>query len=182
MEFEKTSRVSHPAKRILELMIDRMDEIVPFLPNVESIEEREREELPGGRIRIVRYWQGAASNVPSAIRPFVSKEVMGWIDTAIWTPAEYKVDWEMSTTLSAFYECSGTNYFEPFPGEEDTATQVRVGGELVIHPSKLPGIPSFLGSRLAPQIEKFVIALLTPNMEDLGKGLQAYFDDRADGE
>lgn len=177
MEFTKSSKVSHPAKLILDLMIDRMEEIVPFLPNVESIELRERKELPGGRIRIVRHWQGAASNVPSALRPFVSKEALGWIDTAVWAPAEYKVDWEMSTTMSAFYECSGTNYFEPFPGEEQTATRVRVGGDLVIHADKLPGIPSFLGSRLVPQVEKFVIALLTPNMEDLARGLQAYFDE-----
>lgn len=177
MEFTKSSKVSHPAKLILDLMIDRMEEIVPFLPNVESIELREREELPGGRIRIVRHWQGAASNVPSALRPFVSKEALGWIDTAVWTPAEYKVDWEMSTTMSAFYECSGTNYFEPFPGAEKAATRVRVGGNLVIHADRLPGIPSFLGSRLVPQVEKFVIALLTPNMEDLARGLQAYFDE-----
>ena len=115
MKFSKTSKVSHPAQKILELMIDRMEEIVPFLPNVEAIELREREELPGGRIRIVRHWQGAASNVPAALRPFVSQEMLGWIDTALWDPAAYKVDWVLSTGLSAFYECSGTNYFEPYP-------------------------------------------------------------------
>ena len=179
MKFSKSSKVSHPAQKVLDLMINRMDEIVPFLPNVESIELRAREELGDGRIRIVRYWQGAASNVPSALRPFVSREAMGWIDTALWKPDEYRVDWQMSTTMSAFYECSGTNYFEPYPGDEDAATRVRVGGDLVIHADKLPGIPTFLGSRLAPQVEKFVVALLTPNMEDLAKGLQAYFDEHA---
>jgi len=179
MRFEKTSKVSQPAERILDLMINRMEEIVPFLPNVERIEQREREELADGRIRIVRHWQGAASNVPAALRPFVSEEMLGWIDTALWTPAKYKVDWEMSTSLSSFYECSGTNYFEPYPKHEKDATRVRVTGELTIFANKLPGIPSFLGSRLAPQVEKFVVALLTPNMEDLSKGLQAYFDDQS---
>ena len=180
MEFSKSSKVSHPARLILDLMIDRMEDVVPFLPNIESIEQREREDLPDGRIRIVRHWQGAASNVPAALRPFVSREAMGWIDTALWSPAEYKVDWQMSTTLAEFYQCSGTNYFEPYPGEEATATRVRVGGNLVIHPDKLPGIPTFLGSRLAPQVEKFVVALLTPNMEDLATGLQDYLDEHGD--
>lgn len=179
MKFNKSNKVSHPATAVLDLMINRMEEIVPFLPNVEGIELREREELADGRIRIVRHWQGAASNVPSALRPFVSAEMLGWIDTALWSPSAYKVDWAMSTSLSAFYECSGTNYFEPYPKQEETATRVRVTGELTIFPDKLPGIPSFLGSRLAPQVEKFVVALLTPNMEDLAKGLQAYFDGKA---
>lgn len=178
MKFNLSNKVSHPAAQVLDLMINRMDEIVPFLPNVESIELREREELPDGRIRIVRHWQGAASNVPAALRPFISTEMLGWIDTALWQPDAYKVDWEMSTSLSAFYECSGTNFFEPYPKQEERATRVRVTGELTIHPNKLPGIPSFLGSRLAPQVEKFVIALLTPNMEDLARGLQEYFDAR----
>jgi len=179
MKFNKSNKVSHPAAAILDLMINRMEEIVPFLPNVEGIELREREDLPDGRIRIVRHWQGAASNVPAPLRPFVSTEMLGWTDTALWHPSEYKVEWEMSTNLSAFYECSGTNYFEPYPKQEDAATRVRVTGELTIFPNKLPGVPSFLGSRLAPQVEKFVVALLTPNMEDLAKGLQAYFDGRS---
>lgn len=178
MEFTKTSKVSHPAQKILDLMIDNMDEIVPFLPNVEGIEPIERTDNDDGTIKIIRRWQGAASNIPSALSPFVSKEVMAWTDTALWTPAEYKVDWQMSTSLSAFYECGGTNYFEPFPGEEETATQVRVCGDLQIYPDQLPGVPGFLASRLAPQIEKFVVALLTPNMEDLAVGLQNYFDEQ----
>lgn len=176
MQFAKTSKVSHPAAPILALMIDRMEEIVPFLPNIESIEQTERSELPDGRIRIVRHWQGAASNVPSALRPFVSKEMMGWVDSAVWVPAEFKVDWTLSTHLGGFYDCHGTNYFEPFPQEEKTATRVRVTGDLTIYADKLPGIPTFLASRLVPQVEKFVLALLTPNMEDLATGLQDYFD------
>lgn len=180
MEFNLSSKVSHPADRILDLMLHRMEEIVPFLPNVESITLRERTELADGRIRIIRHWQGAASNVPAALRPFISPEMLGWTDTALWSPSAYKVDWEMSTTLSAFYECSGTNYFEPYPKLEESATRVRVTGKLMIYPDKLPGIPSFLGSRLAPQVEKFVVALLTPNLQDLAKGLQAYFDARTD--
>lgn len=40
MKFELTARVSHPASVVLETMIERMEDIVPFLPNIESIETR----------------------------------------------------------------------------------------------------------------------------------------------
>lgn len=180
MHFSKTSRVSHPADAVLDLMIHRMHEIVPFLPNVESIELREKEELADGTLRIIRYWQGTADTLPSALRPFISKETLGWTDTAHWFPAEYKVDWVLSTNVAAgLYDCSGTNWFEPDPKNPDKTTRIRVTGDLHVHPDQLPGVPRFLGSRLAPQIEKFVVDLLTPNMTDVATGLQSYFDARA---
>lgn len=179
MRFSKTSRVSHPAPPILDLVMNRMEEIVPFLPNIESITLREREELPDGRLRIVRYWQGTADNLPAALRPFISKEQLGWIDTALWEPKEYKVDWTLTTSLSRLYDCSGTNYFEPDPKDPEHTSRIRVTGDLEIHPDRLPGVPSFIGSRLAPQIEKFVVDTLTPNLTDVAKGLQKYFDAKA---
>ncbi|HYD48786.1 MAG TPA: DUF2505 family protein [Terriglobales bacterium] len=180
MRFTKTSRVSHPASLVLDLMIHRMHDIVPFLPNVESIELRSKEDLDDGKIRIVRYWQGTADNLPSALRPFISKDVLGWTDTALWEPAEYKVDWTLSTNVAAqLYECSGTNHFEPDPKDPEHTTRIRITGNLQVHPDQLPGVPRFLGSRLAPQIEKFVVDMLTPNLTDVAKGLQNYFDAQA---
>ncbi len=174
MQFAETSKVAHPAEKVLETMIVRMEEIVPFLPNVARIDTLERKDLPRDRIRILRRWQGVSESVPSALRPFVSEEWLAWLDTAVWTPAEYKVDWTLSTSLSNFYECSGTNFFEPHPDDPRKATRIRITGDLRIHPEKLPGLPRFLGNRLAPQVEKFVVNLITPNLTDVAKGLRGY--------
>ncbi|MGM0578889.1 MAG: hypothetical protein ACQEXJ_24415 [Myxococcota bacterium] len=178
MHFEKENRVSHPAEVLLETMIDRMEAIVPFLPSVESIETKEREDREDGTIRIVRYWQGTSDSAPPAVRPFVSREQLGWTDEAIWYPTEFKVDYTLSTSMSHLYECGGTNYFEPDPDDPEGATLVRVTGDLTVFPNKLPGVPKFLGKKLAPQIEKFVVNLITPNLTDLGKGLQGYLDEQ----
>ncbi|MEZ4269538.1 MAG: hypothetical protein R3F39_24525 [Myxococcota bacterium] len=53
------SEVIYKAELVLETMIERMQDIVPFLlaSSVESIETREKETLPDGRFA-VRYWQG----------------------------------------------------------------------------------------------------------------------------
>jgi len=175
MNFEKSTVVSHPADLVLETMVERMHEIVPFLPSVTAIDLVSREEVGSDQIRIVRKWQGATDTAPSALRPFLTPELMGWTDTALWTPAEYKVDWTLSTSMSGLYDCSGTNYFGPDPDDPEGSTRMRVTGTLEIHPEKLP-VPRFMGKRLAPVTEKFVVGLLTPNLTDVAIGLQGYLD------
>jgi len=176
MNFEKASIVSHPAALVLETMIERMHEIVPFLPSVTGIELVSREDVGSDQIRIVRRWQGTTDSAPGALRPFLTDEAMGWTDTALWTPSEYRVDWTLSTSLGKLYDCSGTNYFEPDPDALETSTRMRVTGVLQVYPERLPGIPRFLGKKLAPQVEKFVVGLITPNLTDVADGLQGYLD------
>ena len=67
MEFDSETLVSHPAQAVLETMIDRMHDIVPFLDTVEAIEELSREDLGDGRLKIVRRWQGSESSAPPAL-------------------------------------------------------------------------------------------------------------------
>jgi hypothetical protein len=182
VRFDVSNRVTHPAALVLETMIERMEEIVPFLANVESIETREREDLRDGRIRIVRRWQGAASAAPAALRPFLSRDLFAWIDTAVWTPVRYEVAWTHTAAigaLAALYDCSGVNSFVPHPDAADTATLVRLTGDLRVRAQNIPGVPSFVGSRLAPQVERFIIGLIEPNLESLATGLQSYLDSSA---
>lgn len=178
MQFSKESSVSHPAQVVLDTMIHGMESIVPFLPSVESIETLEKGEEIEGRIRVVRRWQGTADSAPSAVRPFLSRESLAWTDTAVWTPAEWKVEWSLSTSMSKLYDCSGVNYYEPDPAAPEGSTRMRITGDLVVYPDRLPGLPRFLARKLAPQVEKFVVNLITPNLTDVAKGLQGYLDDQ----
>jgi hypothetical protein len=176
MHFEKEDTVSHPARLVLETMIERMEETVPFLPNVERIDLLERRRLRNGRIFIVRRWQGTAENVPRALRPFVSGEWLAWIDSATWVPKEYRVEWRLSTKLGELYDCSGVNYFEPHPNAPAADTRIRITGDLQVHPHRFPGIPRLIGLRLAPAIESFVVGMITPNLTSVAAGLQGYLD------
>jgi hypothetical protein len=176
MRFQRSSKVSHPAAVVLDIMMNRMDEVVPFMPSIESIEQKEKEDLGDGRMRIVRRWQASMDSLPAALRPFVPREAMSWIDTAIWTPAEYRVDWVSTTGLSKFYDCSGTNFFEPHPQDPAAMTRIRITGELQVHADRLPAVPTFLASRITPQVEKFVVDMLAPNLTETADGLQKYLD------
>lgn len=177
MRFQHTAKVSHPPATILDLMTQRMHEIVPFLLNVEKIEMQERQDLPEGRIRIVSHWHATQKSIPAPMRPFFSTELISWIDDALWTPAEHKVDWTMSTRFSKFFEANGTNYYEPTDG--GAATDITINGNLTVYPERLPGMPTFLAERLKPQVEKFVVELIAPNLTDVAIGLQEYLDKKA---
>jgi hypothetical protein len=179
MHFEKTSKISHPASAVLDTMIERMEAIVPFLPNIESIETQKKQKLRDGRVRIERRWQGTSDSAPAAVRPFLSRDLMAWIDRALWTPADYKVEWAHSTCSSGvarLYGCSGVNFFGPDPDDPENATRIRITGDLTVYPDQLPGVPGFIASRLAPQVEKFIIELIAPNLTDVASGLQRYLD------
>ncbi len=178
MRFEEADRITHPASVVLETMIERMEAIVPFLPAVEAITTREREDRDDGTHRIVRHWQGTPDSAPPAVRPFLTRETLGWIDTAVWTPSAWSVAWSHSATASTanLYDCSGINYFEPDPADPEGATRVRITGDLVVYPERLPGVPGFLAKRIAPQVERFVVNMITPNLKDLARGLQGFLD------
>src|SRR5579862_3613816 len=113
MHFRKEDTISHPADAVLEIMIERLEAVVPFLPGVERIETLEVKPLRNRRQRIIRRWHASRDQLPPALRPFISTEWLSWIDDAVWMPSEYKVDWSLSTKLGRLYDCSGTNYVEP---------------------------------------------------------------------
>jgi hypothetical protein len=181
MHFDVSDRITHPASVVLETLIERTEALVPYLHNVESIEMLERHDLGDGRIRIVRRWQGMPSAVPAALRPMLSRDLFAWIDKAVWTRAAHKVEWTHApviTHIAKLYDCAGVNYYEPDPASA-AVTRARLTGELTIHAAAVPGVPSFVARRLAPEIERFVVGLIKPNLESVAAGLQSYLDGTA---
>lgn len=174
MNFQREDTIAHPAETVLEIMIERLEAIVPYLPNVERIETLDMKPLRNGRQRIIRRWQARRDQLPSALRPFISTEWLAWIDDALWVPAEYKVDWSLSTRLGRLYDCSGTNYIEPDPTAVEKRSRIRITGGLTVYPDRVPGIPELLSKRIAPMVERFIVDLITPNLTSVAKGLDRY--------
>jgi hypothetical protein len=174
MNFQKEETIGHPADLVLEIMIQRMEAIVPYLPNIERIDTLETKPLRDGRHRIIRRWQARKDTLSATLRPFIAAEWLAWIDDALWTPAEHKVDWSLSTKLGHLYDCSGTNYVAPDPKAPQQRTRIRIAGNLTVYPDRVPGIPALLSKRLAPTVERFIIDLITPNLTSVAKGLDRY--------
>ena len=179
MHFESENQLEQPADAVLQTMIEQLGNVVPFLPNVASIETLSREQLADGRLHVRRRWQGTSDNIPKAVRPFISKDALSWIDDATWYPSDYKVEWRHESSLSNLYTCAGTNYYTPHPDAPETTCQIRITGDLKVFPENMPGIPKFLGRRLAPQVEKFIVSLIKPTVVDVAVGLEAYLTAKA---
>jgi hypothetical protein len=177
VRFHVLSRLEHPSQDVLDVLIEEMERVVPFLSNVDGIETQKKELLSDGRVSIRRRWQGSASAAPAPFRPFLSKDSLAWIDTATWDRKECSVEWCHQPVKGAIYTCSGKNFYAPDPEAPDT-TLIRLAGDLVIHPEHLPGVPTFIGKRLAPQIEAFIIKRIEKNVAEVSHGLAHYLRER----
>ena len=58
--------------------------------------------------------------------------------------------------------------------EADGGTLVRLTGDLQINLQKLPGMPSFMAKRLVPEVERFILRLITPNLQRVNASLEEF--------
>ena len=177
MDFIVEAQVPRPAVRVVRALMDELDDVTRFMKSVDDVSSLRRDELEDGGVHIVRRWQGSPTTSPAVLRPFLTRESLAWIDDAIWYPEEFKVRWTVTSNMSRLYTCGGTNYFEPHPDEPEKWTRVRLTGSVQVHGDKFPGVPSFLGRKLAPKLEAFIIQKLEPNFKDLALGLQRYLEE-----
>lgn len=179
MKFEATARVSFPVELVVRTLIPRMDELVPHLPNISAIETRLIETQPDGRVKTVRHWQGTAQTIPSVLRPFVTKNSLGWLDTSIWDLQAGTCDWFIETRHSKFTSCAGTHAYLPDPEAPTERTVLRVQGEFTAFGDRIPGMPGFLGKRVAPALEKVIVGFMMPNFTAMAVGAEGLLKELA---
>lgn len=174
--FEEITYCDHPASEVYGAMVWHLEELVPYMDNVAEIRTDVFDEGEPGKIKTVRWWQGTSKTVPTLLRPFVTKNSLGWKDIATWTPAEYKVEWRTETRHSKYSSCEGINRFEPDPESPETRTRCVIAGEFVVHGDKLPAMPKFLGLKVAPKLEQIILGYMLPNFRQLAAGIGTYLD------
>lgn len=176
MQFEEITYCEHPASEVYGAMIWHLEELVPYMDNVAEIKTETFDDSVPGIIKTVRFWQGTSASVPTLLRPFVSKNSLGWTDIATWTPAEYKIDWRTETRHSRYSACSGVNRFEPDPEHPTTRTRCVIAGEFVVYGDKIPAMPTFIGMKIAPKLESIILGFMLPNFRQLAVGIGTYLD------
>lgn len=165
------SKIRWPRELVYRAYRDRLPAIARHIPDIREIRVRSREDRPTGP-KIHNEWV-AGREIPSYAKPFVKPEHLRWDDFADWDDAGFHVDWVIKTrTFTEQVHCSGRNAFF----EDGTGTRVLLTGELRIAVQDVPGVPRFLGKRVAPDVERFVVALVTPNLEKVNGAIQAFLD------
>jgi len=149
---------------------DRLVELVPFLPNIRSIERTSRQDEPPVS-RIVNVWRGGG-DIPSVARAFLSERMLSWTDYAVWDETRWTCQWRMEAhSFKEAVKAEGINRFQ----EKGTGCTLVIDGELGIDGRKLP-IPRFLAGTAAPAIEKFLMSMIRPNLTEVAKGVARFLE------
>lgn len=175
MKFSLVDEIPHPRDVVFATHRDKLVELVPYLPNVASVIVEER-VADGDVVRLLNLWTVASSDVPAAIRGLLRPEHLTYHDRAAWDGARWRTDWEI--TITALPEAVTARGFNTFL-DEGGETVIQMNGEFVIHPDRLPGVPTFVARAAAPALEKFVVGLLQPNLKKSNQAVQQYIDDHA---
>jgi hypothetical protein len=176
MRIHSVSRIHHPREEVYLTYRDRLSEVAAYLPDIREIvcESRVREEQGEGFLKVHNVWI-ANRDIPSFARSFLKPEMLRWDDYARWNDDEHLVHWNIG--LRVFTDnvtCGGINRFREAEGG---GTEVVLEGDLQIELKGIPGVPSFLAKSVAPQVEKFIVGLITPNLTEVNASLESFLDE-----
>lgn len=171
MQIFSESRIPYPREQVYLAYRDRLPEIAMYIPDIREIIVHSRKDGDAA-VTLHNEWV-SQGEVPKMVQHIIKPEHLRWDDFAEWNDAESHVDWTIKT--KAFTEavtCKGRN---EILADGDT-TVVRLTGELNIALKGIPGVPAFLAKRLAPQVEKFIVSLITPNLEKVNQSIERFLD------
>ena len=175
MNFTVVDEIPFSREQVFRTHRDRMADMVEYMPDIDTIEVVAREE-DGDLVRLVNHWAAAQTEVPRIARAFIKPEMLRWVDTASWDQSRWRCEWNIELGfLPEAISCRGHNEFEELKGK----TRITMNGELSVNTDKVPGVPKLLGRKMTPQIEKFVINLIEPNMRETNKVVARYLTDNS---
>ena len=173
MKILATSILEHPRKTVYEAYRDELPDVAEYIPNIDQIEVLEREDTDGGAT-LHNLWHAKAS-IPSVAKAFIKPDMLKWEDYATWRNKKYECAWTLEThVFPDSVTCEGVTRFE---ADGRKRTRVILEGNLKISLSRVPGVPRILARSIAPQIEKFVVALIKPNLTRVSTALGEYLDE-----
>lgn len=175
MEIKVDDVIPYPRETVFRVLRDEMPGLVPYLPNVDEIVVRDRRDLGDGRVELVNWWR-ASSEIPAVARAFVTPDMTNWTDHATWDERDWTCSWRQETAFfTERIRCHGRNVYTVLGADR---TRLVIRGELTIDLAGLKGVPRLLAPTIGAAVEKFVVALITPNFKKLSAGLIRYLRDQ----
>lgn len=173
MEIKKSHIIDRPLDDVYLLVRDRLQEIVPYLPNIRKIEVLSHQHKNNNQqTETLNHWY-AQVEIPSIAQKFIKEELFAWKDKAIWDNQNYHVNYELESFWGKdLYKAIGRNSFKKV---SENQTELTVSCQVTIHPDKVPGVPKFLVSKVLPTVEEMIKKILEPNLSQLGVGLNKYY-------
>jgi hypothetical protein len=174
MQINSVSRIHHPIEEVFRAYRDHMPELAAYVPDVKRIDVAQRRE-EGPVVRLHNVWH-ADREIPAMARRFVTRDMLRWDDFAAWDSERLVCDWQLRVhVFTEAIRCEGQNLLEPAGAG---ATDVRLVGELSVDLALVPGVPSVMARRMQPQVERFIVALITPNLQQVNAAVGRFLDER----
>lgn len=172
MDLTASSVIHHPRDVVFRAYRDELGSVAAYLPNVKEIRVLSR-EVSGTHVKLHNLWVGRGE-IPKIAQGIVKPDMVCWDDFADWDESTHVCAWSLKLRVfTDKFSCSGTNTItEEGPGR----TRVALRGKLELDLRDIPGVPRILASRIAPQVEAFIIALVRPNLEQVNTALGKYLD------
>ncbi|MBK7586034.1 MAG: hypothetical protein IPI67_38345 [Myxococcales bacterium] len=171
MKLSADAKLPFPRPVVFAAYRDHLVDLVEFLPNIRSIEQKSRKD-DGAVSELFNEWHGGGE-IPAAARAFLSENMLSWSDYATWNEAEWTCSWRIEThAFTEAVHCTGKNQFI----EVDAGTELQIRGDLDIDGKKLKGVPSLLSKTVARAVEDLLIKKITPNLLSVSDGLREYLE------
>jgi hypothetical protein len=173
MELRADANIPFPRPIVFAAYRDKLLDMLPFLPNVRTIEIRKREE-DGHVVKLLNFWKGGG-DIPPAARAFVSEAMLSWLDYATWDESEFTCAWKIEPqALTEAIHCVGKNCFF----EDGSKTRLEIRGVLDIDAKKIKGVPGFLSGKVSKVVEELLVSKIKPNLVSTADGLTKYLEAR----
>ena len=171
MDISINSSIPHPIQSVYEAMRDHMPELVPYMPNIQSIVVENREEH-GNILHLQNRWTPSQTEIPTVARSFIDSKNTYWIDHAQWNNDTKVCSWRLEMGfMSERVQCTGTTSFQPL-GENETNMQIR--GALSLNLKGL--VPRLILGRANKSVETFVGKMVKPNFQKTTEALIQYLN------
>jgi len=171
MKILSESKIAHPASAVFEAYRDRLSEVAAYIDDVKSITVADRKGN-GSKVALHNVW-ASATEIPKMARSFIKPDQLQWDDYAEWDANTMVGTWRLN--VRAFPDavsCSGTT---TIVADGDSA-KVVLHGDLEINVAKVPGVPRLLARKIGPAVEKFIVAMVKPNLEKTNGAIERFLD------
>jgi len=172
-EIRADVEIHHPRDVVYVAYRDRLEDLVPYLPNVDVVKVL-RSEREGTELHVTNRWTASAP-IPGIARKVIKPEMLSWRDFAVWRDEAWCCDWRIENPLlPRQVRVEGRNTFVEL-GHDRCRFEIR--GELEIDGAGLPGVPRVVGRRISPHVERFVVALIEPNLVKTADGVGRFLSE-----
>ena len=163
--------IDYPLETVYPAFRDDLKQVASYLPNIDEIVVKSSTRRDEETLDVVNLWVASEGEIPTLAQPFIKKDMLQWIDRAVWHDDELYCEWEMEVGfLPEAVTCRGRTTYTA----KGDRTEVHIDGELLVDAKKIPGVPRLMSGKVGQVVEGFVVKMITPNLKATNRAMESH--------